>query len=329
LLVRIEGFSEVGEARRMASEAARVVDFDEESIGRVALLATEIATNLVKHGGGGDLIVEQFSDSDGSGIEILGLDKGPGMADVERCLGDGFSTAGSAGSGLGAVQRMSSRFAVFSRPSGGTALLARLLRNGDRPSGTGLSTEIGAIAVPYPGETECGDAWAVGSRQDGTLFVVDGLGHGPLAAAAARTAKETFIAHQNEDCVALGERIHRALAPTRGAAMAIVRVDRDRGLVRFVGIGNIAGTILSQGKIRKMVSHNGIAGHRAPHIAEFTYPFSGELIVILHSDGISARWDLADYPGLTSLHASVIAGVLYRDFQRGRDDATIVVLRMK
>ena len=76
-----------------------------------------------------------------------------------------------------------------------------------------------------------------------------------------------------------------------------------------------------------MVSHNGTVGHIAPRIREFTYDFAGNPLVILHSDGLTSRWDLAAYPGLASQHPSLIAGVLLRDHRRARDDASVVAVR--
>jgi hypothetical protein len=75
------------------------------------------------------------------------------------------------------------------------------------------------------------------------------------------------------------------------------------------------------------MSHNGIAGHEARRIQQFSvrWPSSGTLIV--HSDGISAHWKLDAYPGLARCHPSVIAGILYRDYRRRADDATVVVTR--
>lgn len=328
MLVRVETVDQVGAARRLAAETARAAMIGEEATGRAALVATEIATNLVKHSGGGSLIVEPYADDDGSGVEILALDQGPGMPDVQRCFRDGYSTTGSPGTGLGAVTRMSSRYDVYSSVPGGTVLMARIAGDGAPAIANGRKVELGAVLSPYPGEMECGDAWAYGNRRGEALFVVDGIGHGALAAAAAAVAKEVFDAHGGEDCVPLVERMHRALAPTRGAALALARLDHDRKLVRFVGVGNIAASFVAEGKQRRMVSHNGTAGHRTPRIAEFTHPFSGQTVVIMHSDGISARWELEDYPGLASLHPSVIAGVLFRDHRRARDDATVAVMRV-
>src|SRR5262249_48671735 len=158
----------------------------------------------------------------------------------------------------------------------------------------------------YPGETVCGDDWGFASDGRGrTLFVVDGSGHGPQAARAAKIAGEVFTAHAGEEGIALVERMHRALAPTRGAALAVARIDTGAQVVRFVGVGNIAGALVTGADTKQMVSHNGTAGHIAPRIREFVYPFAGPPCVILHSDGLTNRWRLADYPGLAACHPSL------------------------
>src|SRR5271155_771259 len=114
--------SQIGEARRAAAGLARRKGFSQDVAARIALVATELATNLLKHAGEGLVAINEFVDADGSGIELLALDKGPGMADVARCLIDGFSTAGSPGTGLGAVARGSDSYAIYSRPGGGSAV---------------------------------------------------------------------------------------------------------------------------------------------------------------------------------------------------------------
>jgi hypothetical protein len=124
----------------------------------------------------------------------------------------------------------------------------------------------------------------------------------------------------------LVEAIHRALAPTRGAALAVARIDIAARVVRFVGVGNIGAVLASGGEVRRLASNNGTAGHIAPRIREFTYPFSSKPLVILHSDGLSARWEIDAYPGLES-HPSLVVGVIFRDHRRGRDDATVVAMR--
>jgi hypothetical protein len=189
--------------------------------------------------------------------------------------------------------------------------------------------EAGAVSVAKSGEPVCGDGWAIThDRRSSTVLVADGLGHGALAAEAAREAIRAFHGAIAGEPRAIVQAIHGALRPTRGAAVAVARLDHVAKVVRFVGVGNIAGVVLSERTpSRHMVSHNGIAGHEARRIDEFTYPWPDAGLLVMHSDGLSQKWDLDRYPGLGRRHPALIAGVLYRDFHRGHDDATVVVAR--
>ena len=325
LVNSVRDASEVGEARRAAVGLAHRKGFSQDVEARIALVATELATNLLKHAGEGLVAINEFIDADGSGIELIALDKGPGIADVARCLVDGFSTAGSPGTGLGAVTRVSDSYAIYSRPGIGTVVMARFVAPNADPPG---ALEIGVVIDTYPGESVCGDGWVTMNGRGGdTLLLVDGSGHGSHAAHAAETAAQAFADNIDKECVPLVEAIHRALAPTRGAALAVARSDRDARLVRFVGVGNIGAVLANGGEARRMASYNGTAGHVAPRIREFTYPFTGRPLVILHSDGLSARWEIAAYPGLAAGHPSLVAGLLFRHHRRDRDDATVVAMR--
>jgi anti-sigma regulatory factor (Ser/Thr protein kinase) len=330
VIAKILDPSHVGEARRVAREFGRRTGGNEGQLGRIAIVATEMATNIVKHtqGAGGMIVIDHFSDAQGSGVELMAIDKGPGMSDVDVSLADGHSTAGSPGTGLGAISRQADAFAIYSRGGLGAVISARFVLTPRVAAST--RTDVGALRDAYPGESVCGDGWAfnIGARGP-TLLVVDGSGHGPFAAQAAETAIRLFNDHAGRDCTDLVERIHRSLVPTRGAALAVARIDTREKVIRFVGVGNIAGSVLSGVEARQMVSHNGTAGHIAPRIREFTYPFTAAPCVILHSDGVSNRWRVADYPGLAACHPSVIAAVLFRDFRRGRDDATVAVMRSR
>jgi anti-sigma regulatory factor (Ser/Thr protein kinase) len=328
MLIAISDQSQIAAARRSAEAWARDLGFDEMRIGRVAICATEMASNILKHGVHGEVMLTRFADSTGRGLEMLAADKGPGIGDVTRSLEDGYSTVGTPGTGLGAIRRQADIFDIYSRPGVGTIVMARILGE-EGAAGATPEGELGVVIVPYPGEVECGDSWAFGRKGgDPSLFAVDGSGHGPHAALAARSAVEAFEKSDQMDSVRLMETIHRALAPTRGAAIAVARVDRAARLVRFAGVGNISAAVVSEGATKRMVSLNGTAGHIAPRMREFTYPYSGAPTLILHSDGVSAKWDLAAYPGLASCRPSIIAGLLSRDFRRTNDDALIAVLRI-
>lgn len=324
LSIAIGDTSQIAEARREAVSIAGRSGFNEDDGGRVALIATELGTNLIKHGGGGELLVSAFQDNEGTGIELVAIDRGPGMGNVEQCLRDGYSSAGTAGNGLGAVIRQSHLVDIASWPGVGTAVLARV-RSGapdlNRPTS---HSGWGAVSVAMPGQDVCGDSWSVEANGTTTFFVADGLGHGQEASDASVEAVRLFHRFSGHRVPTLLEYVHGGLRATRGAAVSIARFDPATRQVLFAGIGNVAGALASDNGLRRMVSMAGTAGHNARKIQGFDYPFEGGLIV-LASDGVSTSWNFGRYPGIQSNHPALIAAVLYRDFGRKRDDATVLV----
>jgi hypothetical protein len=187
---------------------------------------------------------------------------------------------------------------------------------------------VGAICKPMPGETRCGDGWGCELLADRCILVlVDGLGHGTGAAAAAELAVASVQQHRAKAPAAIVQSAHDALRATRGAALAVAEIDFAQQSIRYCGIGNICATIIAGDNLRHLVSYNGTAGHEARKIVEFTYPWSANALLIMHSDGLMTRWNLQAYPGLLQRHPSLIAGVLYRDFVRGRDDVTVLAAK--
>jgi anti-sigma regulatory factor (Ser/Thr protein kinase) len=333
VLLAVDDRSQVGEVRRVATSMAGRLGLDEQDQGRVALVLTEALNNAVKHGGGGEVVLRPIINSR-SGVEALIVDRGPGIAHIERALRDGYSTAGTPGTGLGAVARVADTFDIYSAVGAGTALLVRVWR---RSSGSERAESLshpepilstGTLCLPKSGETECGDAWGVGRSGDRVLLIVaDGLGHGPDAAAASREAIRVFhksLALAPTDMLA---QIHGALRSTRGAAVAVAALDPKVKEIRYAGVGNIAGSIVSATETRSMVSHNGTLGHEVRKIQELQYPWPAGALVIMQSDGLQTHWRLDRYPGLAARDPALIAGILYRDFSRGRDDVTVLAVR--
>ena len=323
---------QVGHARRAAVELAEQAGFDEIDAGEVAIVVSELATNLAKHAGGGiislRLIVPTYgSKAEPPELEVVCVDSGRGIADVAKCFEDGYSTTGTPGSGLGAVRRMARVFDLYSQPGKGTVQAVRMARRTAVPA-HGDRIKIGGISVPIPGETECGDAWSV-SCHSGTLriLVVDGLGHGPVAAAASREAVQVFQDSVQLPVTATLMTMHSALRATRGAAVALAEIDLQSNTLCYAGVGNISAHIArpETARVQNLVSINGTLGCLSPKIKEFIYPLTTGSRIVFYSDGLLSQVRLDGYPGLVSHHPAVVAGVLYRDFQRGRDDATVVV----
>ena len=239
-----------------------------------------------------------------------------------------YSGGGTRGCGLGAVRRLSTDFAIYSTQPAGTVVVSRV-RTPEAKSRT--QPQFSAICVPTPGEKECGDAWQF-RLEDGRMsaVVIDGLGHGPLAAIASGHAVQAFSEGSFDSPRGYLEAAHSALSSSRGAAMAMAQVDLGLYKLRYAGVGNIVGSIInSAGKSRPLLSHNGIIGVEARKLQEFDYQWQDGDLLIMHSDGLSARWKWNDYPGLAQADTGVIAAILYRDAKRGRDDATILVARLQ
>ncbi len=318
----------MAEARRFAMKLAEALQFSEPDIGRVALVVTEAATNIVQHAGRGEILLRPFALEAPASLEVLALDKGPGMANVAEALRDGFSTGGSAGQGLGAIARLSTCFEISSVPGKGTALLARIGRvKPKRPTQPGLAW--GVVCVPKREEAVCGDAWAVtAGHLRNTILMVDGLGHGLHAFDAAQQALRAFWKHARERPESILRALNGTLHETRGAVAGVAEIDWDKRELRWAGAGNIAGSLVPvEGKASSLVSHSGTVGQNVTRFQEFTHRWPDKGLLILHSDGLSNRWTLEPYPGLSRRDPSLIAGVLYRDFASRRDDVVVLVGR--
>jgi anti-sigma regulatory factor (Ser/Thr protein kinase) len=321
--------SQVAEVRRAATAMGLAQGLSEEDIARAALVATEASTNLVKYGKNGTVTLTRIVDEGAGGIQLVTLDRGPGFSDFHASARDGYSTGGSLGIGLGAMMRASDLFEVYTAAGQGSAFLTRIVRDRVAPPASGARLALGFRRAAMRGQIECGDAWAHAScgRWE-RLCIVDGLGHGPLAAIASAAAIAAFRAAGDDDTpVEIIQRCHAALAGTRGAVMAVVAIDVEARRFLFAGVGNIAGLVLGASSAHTLLSTQGIVGHRMRSLRLVEHSWSAGDAVILSSDGLSGRWNLARYPGLMHRHAMLVASVLFRDFARDTDDATVLVAK--
>ena len=328
MLIEVSELSQAGEARRKVAAYADDLKMSEARLGEIALVTTELATNLAKHAKHGYILAQQIGQPEKPGLRVMGIDKGPGIGDIPRALSDGHSTAGSMGTGLGAIRRVPNHFEIYSLPGSGTVISAEFWQSASNPACRHHSLEIAVLSEPIRGEDECGDGWSWRSTVDTVLLmVVDGLGHGILAAEAAREAERIFSGSKSLSLAAILNDTHDGLRKTRGAAEAIAKIEPEKGLLSFVGVGNISASIVSPRSSRSMASHNGTLGMTTERLQEFTCPWDKESVLIMHSDGLATRWDLKQYPGIWSKTPSVIAAVLHRDFYRQRDDVTVLVAK--
>lgn len=278
------------------------------SIDRLDMIASALTQHLVDMAGGGELVFDEWD-----GLVQLILLYGP-QKTAPGALDCPYQQS------LKSLRALSDQFDYFSQPGQGSVIYAGLYL--ERPAHTHLV--YGAVCTPIPGETVCGDAWAIKQNR---VLVCDGLGHGIAAAEASEKAVQTFLSqdpamHLKE----VVQHLHLALAGTRGCALAVAEIDPDIRKVRFCGVGNIAGTLISE-KTQGLVSKNGTAGYMMGKVQTFEYNWSADALLVMASDGINTRVDLSRYPAVLSRHPAVVASLIHRDFRRENDDATVLVIK--
>ncbi|CAH0351190.1 ATP-binding protein [Aquabacterium sp. CECT 9606] len=324
--------SQVGEARRMALRLASGHELGEDVCGRIALVVTELGTNLVRHAQAGRLLMACKATEHGAHFEVISIDSGPGMQDVNQCLLDGYSTGTTPGTGFGAVRRLSTDFSVYSKVDCGTVILSRI-RVSEGRSSTPRAALVNSqfvhagICLCAPGEVVSGDAWDI-RIEDGeaSVIVADGLGHGPEAAEAAQVAVAVFRNARGSPRAVL-EQAHPLMRQTRGAAVSISTLDLLANTVVAAGAGNVSGRIISGLSDRSLLSQHGTLGLKVRTLQDATYAWPEHALLVMHSDGLQTRWKLDGLGGLLRCDPAVIAGWLIRDHTRGLDDVTVVVVK--
>jgi anti-sigma regulatory factor (Ser/Thr protein kinase) len=187
---------------------------------------------------------------------------------------------------------------------------------------------LGASPATVRSNASSGSRSSSGVRGPALLVMLcDGLGHGPLAALASQAAVLAFRDGPGGSPQEVLSRIHLALRGTRGAAIAVARIEPAERRLLFCGIGNIAATLLSADSRSGLLSFPGIVGHqmRGMRTFEAALPPGGALV--MHSDGLTERWTTAGLPGLFEHPPIVMAAQLLREAGVRRDDASVVVAK--
>lgn len=342
--VPVHDSTRVRDARVAAEGAAALAGLDRNRTAAAALVATELATNLLKHAKGGQLLIETVpppvlpaGQEATSVVQIAAIDHGPGMADVPAALRDGFSTASTLGAGLGACRRIADDFDLHSVPGRGSVALARIgttrgRRHAAPPAPVAAAARAGGVNIPFAGAEFSGDAWAwVRAGQRTTLMLADGLGHGPDAARASSAAVEALRRSGHLPPAEVLRYLDAELRPTRGAAVAVAQLDAETGRLSFSGIGNIGARLRTGEGWRPLLSRPGIVGaHRPTTIPEHHATWGPDCLLILHSDGLPSRWTPPADACLACYDPAVIASVTVRDASSSarpvRDDTAVAVL---
>jgi anti-sigma regulatory factor (Ser/Thr protein kinase) len=327
--VAISHEADIYEAQVAVRQMATNIGFGPRVGEEIVLVATELATNLVRHAGGGDLRLQTLAENGREGIQLESRDNGPGIYDVERAFADGFSTASGPGYGLGAINRLMDELEI-SPASGDRSGVHITCRRWIRPADTQMVLNpfaIGVASRPHPLMPVNGDSFVVKQRgQKALVAVIDGLGHGQYAHRAAETARQYVETHFDAPLPSIFIGVSRACVATRGVVMAVALFDGVRETFSFASLGNIEARVFNSSDQAKLLITRGILGHtnKMPTVSE--YPWDPHSVFVMHSDGLLSRWHWDDFKFVNEL-PSRIAQRLLLSLARKEDDATVVVVK--
>lgn len=309
---------------------AKHAGLNDRRTGEVDLILAEMATNLVKHGGGGQLLVKIIEENNIPGIEIISIDNGPGMVDVNKMIADGASTKNTLGLGLGTMKRLSNFFQVYSLKDWGTIVLARVF-NREPPSYSKTSrTEIKSVVIPKPGETACGDRfYSVSTRDHIKVFLGDGLGHGIEAEDVVKKAGQAFNECEETSPCEIIRYINTSVRKTRGLVGSVAVLNIKEKVWRLCGVGNIATRVSGPSFLKNYMAYNGIIGLNVPKTLNAQeIPYEKGQNLILCSDGIKSRWDLLKYTAITRYDLSILCAAILKDYTRNTDDTSVAAIKI-
>jgi anti-sigma regulatory factor (Ser/Thr protein kinase)/serine/threonine protein phosphatase PrpC len=326
--IKVLHASDVAVARRMATGMAQAIGFDDRVSQEIAIAVSELASNLVKHAQDGTLTLMLIVEGGRVGMSIEAQDRGPGIADVEQALTDGFSTTGSLGYGLGAVNRLMDAFDITSQRGAGTRIVCQRWVRPDIPEVTRGPFDLGAATRAHPRMQVNGDAFVIKTSGASVLAgVIDGLGHGQFAHRAAQAARQYVESHIDQPLKAVFQGVGRACRGTRGVVMALARFDRAGTQLSFASVGNIEARVFGSPTPLHFLVRRGIIGVNAPSVVVTEHPWEPSHMLVLHSDGLVTYWRWEEVAHLAPASATVMAQQLLRMFARDTDDATVLVVK--
>jgi negative regulator of sigma-B (phosphoserine phosphatase) len=190
--------------------------------------------------------------------------------------------------------------------------------------------EWSVASRPLPGQPTSGDLNVVKAFPDGVLVAaLDGVGHGEAAATAATVAGTILEAHAAEPVLALVRRCHEALRATRGVTMSVASFNLSRGLVAWLGVGNVQGVLLRRGLARAVAEESlllraGVVGLLLPSLEVEVLPVSPGDTLIFATDGIHSDFDRGSVRTCPTRQAA--ERILARH-GKATDDALVLVAR--
>jgi anti-sigma regulatory factor (Ser/Thr protein kinase) len=317
----------VSTARQRVREAGQRFSLTTEIVESVALIASEVTHNQLRHARHGYFAVKPIRCGQVNGLEIIAADIGPGIKKPTLAIQDRNSTAGSLGAGVGAVCRLADEVAFDNRIDEGFCIIARKFQKPDVPR----CCEIAVMGRPYPGEVISGDD-AVFFESESTFIaaVADGMGHGPDARKASNLAMESLSSKRDQSLGDIVIALNKELSGTHGCAMTIIRYDKITRTAECVSLGDVHAhlyylkdahfftptpLVLAAGQFQKQ---------RVRVEKVEVQPGS---VLLMFTDGLKSRTTLKGQLELLRQHPIAIAEHLLENDSRPDDDALVLVAR--
>lgn len=301
--------------------------FSSQRAGEVDIIVSELTSNLDKYAGSGELLYRLCEEGVNTAFEIFCIDGGPGIGDIAKMMQDGASSSNTLGHGLGAMNRLSDVFQVYSMEGWGTIAYSKTYKESVRPYQK-VDLDVMGLQVCFPGEKVCGDGYKVKKNGNLTqLFLGDGLGHGPNAHEAVQQAIEAFETCPESDnpCEIL-RFIHLKVRKTRGLVGTVAILDKAKKQWNICGVGNISTKLCHGMSSKNYMSNNGILGMNIPHtMHNYTVDADANQFIIMYSDGIKTRWEISRYQSIFKYDPAVISAAIFKDNTRRNDDTTVLV----
>jgi len=335
----LESDSVTGEIRRQATRLAQALGFDMVKSEEIAIVVNEMLTNVNQHGGGtGLFFLSKVRSEKSTGIEFFCCDFGGGLGGNSLVLKDGYSNKQSLGIGLGAIARLTDEFALDPETlpeyvrralvqSPGMCVFARKWLPFTNWLTTNPHLQIGTASRALAGEMFNGDDYLVQHLEQHLtlLALIDGLGHGKPAHLAAEVAKERIFNRSGVPLETLLHQVHEALKPTRGAVLALTRLDTAAQKLAFIGVGNIEARLIRPEKTSNLLSTNGIVGHNLRKTRLIQESFAPGDLIFLFSDGVAVHLLPAEMNWQAAPQR--IADEILHEFTKPNDDATVLIAR--
>lgn len=361
LQLRISSESDATRSLIAASRFADEIGFSRADCQGIATAVSELARNILKYAGNGEILFERVGPDRRTGVQITARDRGPGIADIEAAMQDHFSSSGTLGLGLPGVKRLMDEFEIDSSPGAGTRVTVRKWREApSRPvqsalldavqrassqrrkpepssgtlpvsqsDGVASAVDCAYFVRPCRGERVSGDLVVVEERGD-YIFVaiIDALGHGPAAHIIANRATRFLKRAWKTDLAQTMRGLHEDLRGTDGAAAGLCVLEVGRHAATYVGVGNTVIRTLGDGG-KKIYSTPGTLGHQIRTPREQKLTIADDEVLVLYSDGVKEQFELTDYPQLSYQDSRTIARTIVTRFGKDHDDASCAVLRYK